>query len=194
MIDQIKTDLELLYQNKPRRLKHIYGVRDKALELGKRFNLDLKKLETASLLHDITKYYSNEENVNLIKEYYDNSTQILREFNEQILHAFTAKVVAEKEYGITDPDILGAIESHTVGKAKMNMYEKIIFIADYTEENRSYDSCVRARELLKDDIDLAVYNAINDSILFYENLNDLIPQTAYEARKYYKQIMEDQNG
>ena len=194
MIEQIKTDLEVLYQLKPRRLKHIYGVRDKALELGKRFSLDLDKLECASLLHDITKYYTNEENKALIKEHYSNSEEILKEYNEQILHAFSARIIAKVTYGITDNDILDSIESHTVGKPHMSMYEKVIFISDYTEINRKYDSCVRVREILKENIDLAVFTAIDDSIRFYEELNDMIPKTAYEARDYYKELLEVQHG
>lgn len=194
MIDRILTDLQLIYKDSPNRLKHVFGVRDKVLELGKRFDLDLNKLEIASLLHDITKYYSEEKNVKIIQENFENSDQILREFNKHILHAFSAKVVVKNEYGITDDDILNSIECHTVGKPNMNMYEKVLFIADYTEVNRTYDSCIKVRKILEKDIDLAVYTAIDDSILFYENINDLIPKTAYEARKYYKELLEVQNG
>lgn len=194
MIKQIKMDLESLFKGKPDRLKHVYGVKDKALELGRRFNLDLDKLEVASLLHDITKYYSLSENVEIIRENYDNPDQIFIEFNENILHAFSARIVAQKQYGVTDEDILNAIETHTIGKPAMSIYEKVIFISDYTEVNRTYESCVRVRKLLETNIDLAVYTAIDDSIRFYEKLNSKIPKTAYEARTYYKQIMEVQNG
>jgi len=194
MIDQIKTDLEMLYQAKPLRLKHIYGVRDKCIELGIRFNLDLKKLELASLLHDITKYYTVQENIEIIRNHYDNADALFKEYNEHILHAFSASVIARTKYGISDIDVIQAIEAHTVGKPMMSMYEKVLFIADYTEINRTYDSCVRVRKILETDIDLAVFTAIDDSIRFYENLNDLIPKTAYLARAYYKEIVEAQNG
>lgn len=194
MLEQIKTDLEMLYKTHPRRLKHIYGVREQALHLGEKFGADLDKLELASLLHDITKYYTNEENHEIIKRNFENHESILKEYNEHILHSFTAKVVARKKYYIKDEDILGAIESHTVGKPDMNIYEKIIFISDYTEKNRTYDSCVKTRKLVEEDIDFAVFTAINDSIRFYENLNDLIPDVAYRAREFYRKNTEVQNG
>jgi len=194
MIDRITTDLEKLYALKPNRLKHIYGVRDQAVKLGKIYGLDLEKLVIASLLHDITKYYTKEENIEIIKRYYDNHEEIISEFNEHILHAYSARVVAMKKYFISDLDILDSILSHTVGEPSMNMYQKIIFISDYTEINRTYESCVKVRKLVEDNLDLAVFTAIDDSIKFYENLNDLIPKTAYKARLYYRNILEEQNG
>jgi len=192
MLKQIETDLVNLLQVKPKRLAHVYGVRNTAISFGKKYGLDLEKLELAALLHDMTKYYSYEQNVKIVKENFENSMEILKGFNKHILHAFTARVYAQKKYGITDLDVLDAIENHTVGKPAMTMYEKIIFLSDYIEPNRTYDSCVKVRELAKENLDLAVFTAINDSIMFYENLNDNIPQIAYQAREYYKQVLEEQ--
>lgn len=194
MINQIIKDLEDLYKDKQQRLKHVYGVRSVALELGKKYNCDLYKLEVAALLHDITKYYETSKQIKLIEKHYPNSTEILKEYNEHIYHGFTARIIAKEKYKIKDIDILDAITYHTVGKPNMSIYEKIIFIADYTEPNRIYENCIKARNLLKDNIDLAVYTAINDSIILYESTNDNIPKIAYEARDYYKQLLEEQNG
>jgi predicted HD superfamily hydrolase involved in NAD metabolism len=165
-----------------------------ALELGKKYDCDLFKLEVSALLHDITKYYETSKQIKIIEEYYPNSTEILKEYNEHIYHGFTARIIAKEKYHIKDIDILDAITYHTVGKPNMSIYEKIIFIADYTEPNRTYENCIKARNLLKDNIDLAVYTAINDSIILYESTNDNIPKIAYEARDYYKQLLEEQNG
>ncbi len=190
MIKTIIEDLEKTYQNKPKRLKHVFGVRDMAIKLGKIYNCDLSKLETAALLHDITKYYTKEENIKIIHDNYDNALEIIQGYNEFIYHGFSGRVIAETKYQITDNDILSSIEHHTIGKPNMTIYEKIIFISDYTEENRTYDNCIKARKLLEKDIDLAVFTAIDDSIKFYEDLGDDVPKTAYEAREYYKQIKE----
>ena len=192
MIEKIKKELELLYQEKPHRLAHVYGVRDTALTFGKQYNLDLHKLELSSLLHDMTKYYTHEENVAIIKENYDNADEILQGFNPQILHAFSAKIHAEKQYGIQDVDVLNPIQHHTVGKPNMTMYEKVIFISDYIEPNRTYESCAKVRKIAQENIDLAVYTAIDDSIKFYEKEKDNIPQIAYQARTYYKKVLEEQ--
>lgn len=192
MYDQLKKDLLELYQEKPHRLQHVLGVRDTAIELGKLYQCDVTKLEIAALLHDSTKYYSYEENIRLIQQYYPDSETIIAEYNEHILHAFSAVVIARTKYNITDNDILDAIMSHTIGKPGMSIYEEIIFISDYIEPNRTYESCVKVRALVKESLTLAIFTAIDDSIQYYETHNGQIPQTAYEAREYYKQKMEEQ--
>jgi len=192
MIDRIILDLEMKYQSKPHRLAHVYGVRDTALAFGKKFNLDLNKLELASLLHDMTKYFSHDLHVETIKGNFEDSDMILKKFNDQILHAFSARVYAKEQYGIEDIDVLDAIQNHTVGKPNMSMYEKVIFISDYIEPNRTYDSCVKVRKIAQENIDLAVFIAIDDSIKFYENIQDNIPDVAYQARRFYKKVLEEQ--
>jgi len=191
MIEEIIEYLNVLYKNKPNRLRHVLGVRDTALKFGEKYNLDLFKLEVAALLHDITKYYSEEENKEVIMEYFDDWEIIFSEYNKQILHAFSAVVMAQKMYGIKDEIILGSILNHTVGKPEMNIYEEVLFISDYTEPGRSYDSCLRVREIAKEDIKLAVYTAIDDSINFYEAENSFVPKIAYLAREYYKKKVEN---
>lgn len=188
--EAVYQDLLIALREHPKRLAHVIGVKDTAVSFGKKFNLDLDKLEIASYLHDMTKYYSIDKNTAVIKENYPNSESILEEYNDEILHAFSARVLAVKRYGISDIDILDAVENHTVGRAQMSIYEKIIFISDYTEPLRTYESCVKVRAIAKESIDLAVYTAIDDSIKYYEKLNSKIPQTAYAARDFYKKLME----
>lgn len=190
MKEEIYRDLLITLKEHPKRLKHVLGVKDTAIKLGKKYNLDLDKLEIASYLHDMTKYYSIDENTKVIKENYSNFEYILENFNEKILHAFTAKVLAQTKYGINDIDILDSVENHTIGRPNMSTYEKVIFISDYIEPLRTYESCVKVRAIAEESLDLAVYTAIDDSIMFYEKLNSKIPLTAYAARDFYKKLME----
>lgn len=191
MIDQIKADLHRIYQDKPHRLKHVYGVVETAKKLGEIHDCDLHKLHIAALLHDITKYKSHDEHLRLIRSYYPNAKQIIRDFNPNILHAFSAVVVARNQYGITDDLVLGAIEHHTIGKPAMNIYEQILFVSDYIEPNRTYDSCQKVRAMAYDSLDLATFTAIDDSITFYEAQKGHIPCVAYQAREYYTQLLEE---
>ncbi len=191
--DVILNDLLIELKNKPNRLKHILGVRDTALEFGKKFNLDLDILETAALLHDITKYYTLNQNKEIIDRYFGDTKKIYECYNENILHAFSAYVIAKEEYNITDGEILNSILNHTIGRANMSMYEKVIFISDYTEPNRTYKSCVKVRKIAETSLDKAVFTAIDDSIKFYEKEDGLIPLIAYEARHYYRKLLEVQH-
>lgn len=189
--DNLIKELSIIYCLKPNRLKHVLGVRDTAIRLGKLHKADLDKLELAALLHDITKYYSKEENIELIINYFDNYEEIINQFNEHILHAFSAYIISKNIYGITDKDVLDPILNHTIGKSNMTIYEKIIFVSDYIEPNRMYDSCVKVRKIAFKDLDLAVYTIIDDSIKHYEKTSGQVPKTAYEARVYYQKLLEE---
>jgi predicted HD superfamily hydrolase involved in NAD metabolism len=191
--DVIYNDLLIELKDKPRRLKHVLGVRDTALEFGKKYNLDLEILETAALLHDITKYYTLKQNKEIIDKHFEETTRIYKYYNEKILHAFSAYVLAKEKYNIKSGEILNSIFNHTIGRPNMSMYEKVIFISDYIEPNRTYESCVKVREIAMNNIDKAVFTAIDDSIKFYEAEGGLIPLTAYEARHFYRKLLEVQH-
>lgn len=191
--DVILGDLLIELKDKPKRLKHILGVKETAIKFGKKYNLDLDKLETAALLHDITKYYTLEENKIVIDRYFEDASKIYKNYNENILHAFSAYIIAKEKYNITDGEILNSILSHTIGRAKMSIYEKIIFISDYTEPNRIYKSCIKVRKIAETSLNEAVFTAIDDSIKFYEAHDGIIPLVAYEARNFYRNILEVQH-
>lgn len=188
---EIIRDLEAIYHDKPHRLEHVYGVRDTAIHYGKQFGCDLEKLELAALLHDITKYNTQEEHIQLIQSYFSNADTIIQDYNPNILHAFSAVAVAYKKYHITDEDILNAIMHHTVGAPRMSIYEEILFLSDYIEPNRRYDSSVKVRNIATNSWVLAIYTAMDDTITYHEKQHYHVPQVAYLARTYYKLKLEE---
>ena len=191
-MNPILNDLKTLYGNKPHRLNHVLGVRDTAIKLGKQYGCNLDWLEQAALLHDITKYEPYEFHVQLIQKHYTNADEIIAEYNPKILHAFSAAVVAQETYGVINEVILDAIRHHTIGRPNMTIYEEIIFLSDYIEPNRTYESCVKVRALAETSLVQAIYVAIDDSITFHEQEHAIIPRTAYLARDYYKHKLEEQ--
>ena len=184
MLETIKNDVIAIYRHRVDRLNHIYGVKDMALRLGKIYGEDLDKIRIVALLHDYTKYESREFHERLIRREYNE--RIIQEYSKPLYHGFSAAVIAKEKYQINDHDSLRAIESHTVGRPNMSLLEKIIFISDYIELNRMYPSCVKVREIAFNNLDLAIYEAINDSIKLYEHNGGFIPKIAYEARDFYK--------
>lgn len=177
----------------PDRLKHVYGVRDTALELGVKYNLDLEILEYAALLHDITKYYSKDDNIKIINSYFPDSDFIYSEYNDDILHAFSSYILAKREYGIKNGEILNSILNHTVGRPNMSMYEKIIFISDYIEPNRTYEACLIVRKIVDESLNLAIFTAMDNSIKYCETNGIKSPLLAFEARQFYRNSLEENN-
>ena len=104
------------------------------------------KISIASLLHDYGKIYNFEE---LKKIAVDAKLKISRfERNcSQILHSFAAPYLIKRDFQINDKTINHAVKSHTTGSCKMNLIDKILYIADKVEETRCYEGIENLRKL-----------------------------------------------
>lgn len=145
--------LELLkekYGSETNRITHSIGVRDLAVELSKKLGEDPKKAEIAALFHD---YYRYDDNDTLIS-YMDKSDYLKYKDMPWGYHGLAAgnKI---KEFGITDSDIINAIKYHTVGRINMSLLEKIIYVSDFAEVNRTHEGSKEVRELALKDFDKA---------------------------------------
>ena len=94
-----------------------------------------------------------------------------------------------------DQEILNAIACHTTGKPGMTMLEKIIFISDYIEPNRTKaPNLERIRELAFTDIDFAVYITLRDTLLYLEQEKACLDNQTVVAYNYYKDLMENEEA
>jgi predicted HD superfamily hydrolase involved in NAD metabolism len=76
--------------------------------------------------------------------------------NEPVLHAPAGMIVAARDYGVKDPEILSAIRKHTVGSGGMTQLEKLIYTADFVEPNRKpFPGLEEARSLAETDLNAA---------------------------------------
>jgi putative HD superfamily hydrolase of NAD metabolism len=171
----------------PKRFEHSYCVSTLAVELAAAYGADIFKAQTAALLHDCAKGLDTNGLVKILKnknkkiKYY---SEIVK-YSPQLLHAHAGAVIAKKEFGIKDADILNAIENHTLGRAGMSLLEKIIFIADSVSEDRKHKGRAAVRELAKRDIDRAFTFVLANKIKYVVDLGYwLCPQTI-ETWNYY---------
>ena len=119
------------------RFHHSKMVAKAAVMLAQKYGADCALAETAGILHDITKEMSVNNQLQLLE---DNDIMLdsVTECNERILHAVSGAAYAEFVLGIKDRDLLNAIRFHTTARAGMSLLEKIIFIADFISEDRTY--------------------------------------------------------
>ena len=121
----------------PNRVAHVLGCRDTAVELARHWGADEEDAARAGILHDITKAIDGPLQLTLCQAY----GKILSDFSRKYpktLHALTGSLVAERIFG-ENAAVVSAIEWHTTGKADMSLLEKIIYLADYIEPNRTID-------------------------------------------------------
>ena len=114
------------------RYEHSIGTAECAAELADRFGLDREKAYLCGLIHDCAKCFSNSE----LKDSICNCKDLCEGelINPKTYHAPAGAILAEKELGICDKEILSATRWHTLGKVQMTDFEKIIFIADKIEK------------------------------------------------------------
>ena len=137
---------------KPGRYAHTLGVAETAVRLAERFGVSPAKAELSALLHDCAKYMPLEEMRSLIREGCPDADAQEME-TESVIHAPAGMVLARKEFGVCDPEILSAIRKHTLGDAKMSALDALIYTADFIEPNRkSFPGLEEARALAERDI------------------------------------------
>lgn len=162
-----------------KRFLHVISVVEAAKKIGNYFpGIDLSELSAAALLHDITKEMKVEEHISLIEKEYGTLSDEDRE-TVAILHSLSAPVIVKKDFSeYASENVLSAVLNHTMGAPGMSVFDRIIFISDYVEQTRTYDSCVKVRRELYDSLsqekgyknnELALNKAVYDSLDFTEN-------------------------
>ncbi len=145
MIDSIKN--KYVINNKEDVLKHVEDVAEIAVGLAKAYNLNITKTRLAALLHDISGIMTPQEMYDFaITQGFE--IDPAEEKYHALLHQRVSKIIAQEEYGITDSDMLNAIECHTTLRKNASMYDKIIFIADKISWDQkgvpSYDDLLKS--------------------------------------------------
>lgn len=176
---------QLLKQD-TKRITHIQGVIHEAIQLAKQFSIDESNASIASLLHDATKTESYEKTLFRIERTFGKDE--LSKWPQSAYHALSAVDFAIHECEVTNPDILNAIKYHTTGRKEMSLLEKIIFISDYFEPSRVYDTS-NIRTLLAQDIDLALYEVMITKKYFFELRGHTVLDISNQAIDYYKNII-----
>ncbi len=146
-----------------KRFSHTLGVEGEAYRLGMIFIPEkAEKLQLTGLLHDITKDFKTEKQLELCKEY--GIAVDLENLVPKLLHSKTGCELAKRTFGekVVDDEIYNGILYHTTGRENMSLFEAIIYLADYIEETRTFEDCVRLREYFYDNIKNA--NSYEDKI------------------------------
>jgi predicted HD superfamily hydrolase involved in NAD metabolism len=151
--EKIISDLETKIENKlsQHRYVHTLGVKRAAIKIAEYcYSGDISEIAVAALLHDISKEYSVAEQFQMMRESGKDfsDTDFM---SEPVLHSFTAPVVISKDYSdFATANILSSTFNHTTGSPDMSIFDEIIFVADYVEDGRKYDSCIAVRDDLFD--------------------------------------------
>lgn len=141
------------------RCRHTFNVCKQAKKLAEIHGCNVEKAQLAALLHDIAKEMPKEEMLRL----FDDNAIIAKDTASRtpsVWHGVAAAIIAQTELGVDDFEILNAVACHTAGRADMTDLDKILFLADMTSADRSYDGLKKLRRLCKKNLDVAVKTAL----------------------------------
>ena len=132
----------------PKRYRHTAEVEKMAARLGALYAPEyIMQLRAAALLHDITKEFSLQTQLQILKKF-GIITYYSDEISPKTLHARTAALLIPEQYpAFANPTVIEAVRWHTTGRAGMSICEKLVYLADYIDLSRTFPDCVALREM-----------------------------------------------
>lgn len=173
-----------------KRFIHTLGVQYTSACLAMRYGADVDRAQLAGLLHDCAKHMKPEKLLDISKKQGLVITRAQKQ-NPFLLHGRVGAYVAREKYGITDEEILSAIEWHTTGKPEMTLLEKIVFTADYIEPNRDRaPNLAKLRQISFENPDLAVCMILEQTLQYLKGSPQDIDEATEITYSYYKKLLK----
>ena len=166
-----------------KRFRHCTGVVKRAIEYAKIYNVDIEMVKKVAIIHDIAKEFTDEENKVYIEKY-NIELDHIEKLNKNLLHAKIGANICKNEYGFTD-DMVNAVRFHTTGREDMSILEKIIYLADATEENKIYipNNFI---DIIKQDIDKGMVEVSRYVLTELLKDNKYIHENTIKCYNFYK--------
>ena len=177
----------------PRRFEHSLAVARKAQQIAEKYGADPVKAYRAGLLHDILKDTDGDSQLQILKDF-DILLDAVEQHAPKLWHARAGAVFLEKILGITDRDILNAVRYHTTGRAGMSLLEKVLYLADFTSDDRDFPDIEVMRDLVEKDLRAAMVYAVDYTI---RDLEEQGRPVHPDTLACYREVMEregDTNG
>lgn len=166
---------------------HTYAVAMEAVALSKHYGEDEGKAEQAALFHDFYRGLKDETlNIYVRQLGLDSRYQN----NSNLAHGKIAAIIMKRDYNIEDQDMINAVSYHTTGRAGMSKLEKILYLADAIEPNRSYPGVEDLRKLAYEDLDKACLMSLNHVIDYVTAQGLYLDEDTIKARDSIKEELE----
>lgn len=141
----------------PESLAHALRTAALARELATLHGVDPDRAELVGLLHDVGDQYSDKQLLSLAEQY-GIPLDLTEARIPRLLHAAVGAEVLRREWGVTDDELLDAVDVHVTGSSIMSPLAKVLFLADKLEpyRDRHYGGLDPIRALARSDLDAAV--------------------------------------
>ncbi len=136
----------IMLEMSPFRYTHTAAVEDMIARLCALYCPEKENLlRAAALLHDLTKEIKAEEQEALCASLGVELSDMDR-MTPKTHHAKSAAALIPLKYpAFAHEELIRAVRYHTTGRAEMTLSEKLLYLADYIDESRTFPDCVTLR-------------------------------------------------
>lgn len=172
-----------------KRFKHSERVVKRAIEYAIIYNVNIETVKLVAIAHDIAKELSEEENQKYISKY-NIELDDIEKVNNSLMHAIIGAYICKEKYGFTE-DMVNSIRYHTTGRENMSILEKIMYLADTTEEGREDYLKYECVDTIRRDIDKGMIKVSKWIISKLLNSNKVIHLDTIKCYNYYNKKQEN---
>jgi predicted HD superfamily hydrolase involved in NAD metabolism len=172
------------------RYEHSVRVARCADVLAQHHGLDAAKARLAGMLHDLARLYPGPR---LISECELRSMPIsaFERANPIVLHARLGASIAQEAFAVHDPEVLSAIEKHTVGGESMSPLDCAVYLADGLEPGRDFPHRRELWHLATRDLTEAMHRTLQSTLEHLARKGiPIAPQTLGAARQFGVRLEE----
>jgi ribosome silencing factor RsfS/YbeB/iojap len=179
-------DLEeyLRHNLKQSRYDHSLRVQEMAIRLSDHYGADISKASFAGRYHDIAKCFDREKMDEYIVKY-GLPDELLG--NPALAHSKVGAAVLEREFGVSDEEILDAVRYHTTARAGMTLLDEIIYVADVVEDGRTFTDLKYYQDLAFNDLDQCALEILIYTIGDVTSKGRALDRDTSEAKEYLEE-------
>lgn len=148
------------------RYEHTLNVSSLSESLARRWGADPVKARLAGLLHDAGRRYSPHELARYARRRRLKVPlrELILALEPMLLHSYVSEDIARREFGVDDPEILGAIRRHTLGDRRLGLLDRILYVADACAIDRTHATSSATRALAFVDLDAALKRCVAEKV------------------------------
>ena len=105
----------------------------------------------------------------------------------KLWHARAGAVYLKEKLDVSDDEIVSAVRYHTTARANMSLLEKILYLADFTSEDRDYPGVEDMRRA----VDLSLEHAMREALIFtVVDLNEKGMPIHHDTLDAYREVVK----
>ena len=150
----------------PFRYEHTLNVASLAEALARRHGADPDKARLAGLLHDAGRRFPPPALAAYARRRRLKVPELKKiiALDPLLLHANVSSDIARREFGVDDPEVLGAVRRHTLGDRRLSLLESVLYTADACSADRAHAGAAETRALAFSDIEAALKRCVREKL------------------------------